>query len=353
MNFGKNHLERWPRAFAAPLSILIVTVVGLVDYLTGYETFFFIFYLVAVFLATWYVSMGFGALVAALSVTAWVSSNIGAGARYSSYFVPAWNALIMFACYLVVVRLLARLKKFNHELEQRVELRTQSLASEVRRRMRLQKEILETSERERQRLGHELHDGLGQHLTGTALAGQIVTQKISAGTLPDPAEAERLVRLIEESIELTRRLARSLSPVELKPGRVRENFQELAGQSAARFGITCRFECDAATPLPEPSVALHLYHIAAEAIANAVRHGHAREVNLGLEADERELSLTITDDGSGLPGNFRETSGMGARVMAYRSDLIGGKLEMDRLPTRGTRVTCTLPLVSAAKSDDE
>ena len=81
------------------LCLGIVAVVGFVDYLTGYETFCFIFYLFAVFLAVWFVGGFFGGVISALSVTAWISTNIAAGERYSSYFVPVWNALIMFVFY--------------------------------------------------------------------------------------------------------------------------------------------------------------------------------------------------------------------------------------------------------------
>ncbi len=342
---------QWPQRFIAPLCVCLVTAVGLVDFWTGYETFFFIFYLVAVYLAVWFVGGSFGVLISALSVVAWVSSNIGAGAHYSSDFVPVWNAFIMFIFYLVVVRLLLKIKYFNHELEQRVQLRTESLAKEIRERMRLQKELLETSERERRRIGHELHDGLCQQLTGAALAGQLVSQKLADMCVPEAEETSRLVCLIEAAIEQTRSLSRGLSPVELKPDRLRENFQELAARSSSQFKVACRFECDPATPLPDAEVATQLFHIAEEAVANAARHGRAQIINICLDIAEHELALTITDDGVGLPANFLQANGMGLRVMAYRADLIGATFEIEPLSTRGTRIACTLPVLAPAKDE--
>ncbi len=212
------------------LCLGIVAVVGFVDYLTGYETFCFIFYLFAVFLAVWFVGSFSGGLISALSVMAWVSSNIAAGEHYSSYFVPVWNAIIMFVFYLVVVVLLARLRTMNKELEERVRQRTARLTEEIQERTRLQKELLETSERVQRRIGYDLHDGLGQHLTGTALAGQVLGQKLADRSLPEAAEADHLVELIQEAIELTRALARSLHPVEIQTGRLADNFQETRGQ---------------------------------------------------------------------------------------------------------------------------
>lgn len=335
----------------APGCIGIILLVGLLDFSTGYETFFFSFYLLAVVLGTWFVRVSFGVLMSALSVTAWISANIAAGAHYSTYFVPLWNALIMFVLYLVVVGLLARLKHFQRELERRVQLRTESLAKEIRERMRLQKELLETSERERRRIGHELHDGLCQHLTGTALAGQLVSQKLAAKAVPEAAETARLVQLIEEAIEMTRQLSRGLSPVEMPPDRLLENFRELAAQSSARFNVACRFECQPSTPLPDVNAATHLYHLAEEAVANAVRHGQATTINICFDVSDDEFALTITDDGVGLPENFRKADGMGLRVMAYRADLIGATFEIERLTTRGTRVACTLPTLAVVEKN--
>ncbi len=335
-------MEQWPRRFVAPGCIAIVTAVGLLDYLTGYETFFFIFYLVAVFLAVWFVNTPFGVLISALSVTAWISSNIEAGARYATYFVPVWNALIMFVFYLVVVWLLAKVRHFNRELEQRVRLRTESLAKEIRERMRLQKELLETSEHERRRIGHELHDSLCQQLTGAALAGQLTSQKLADQSSPQAAEVGRLVEMIEHSIELTRALSRSLSPVEWQTGRLVENFREQAANACAQFKVDCKFECHELAALPEVNVASQFYHIAAEAIANAVRHGHARNIRVCLECTLDEQVLSVTDDGAGLPEHFEQENGMGLRLMAYRADLIGAKFHIERAAGAGTRVTCAL-----------
>lgn len=318
----------------------ILMVVAWLDYLTGYEIFFFIFYLAAVFLAVWHVSPSFGALISALSVTAWVSTNIAAGEHYSNYFVPIWNATIMFLFYLVVVILLAKLRTLQRELESRVAQRTDALNEEIRERTRLQKELLETTEQEQRRIGRDLHDSLCQHLTGTAFAGQLLGQKLAEKSAAETAEAQRLVALIEEGIELTRRVARGLHPIEMQAGGVADVFKELAGSVSERFKVDCRFECELSVPVPDANVATHLLRIAQEAVSNAIRHGKARHVNLCLNSTDEELELAITDDGGGLPENARNGNGLGLRLMAYRADMIGATLKIERLPTHGTRVTC-------------
>jgi signal transduction histidine kinase len=346
-------IETWPKPIVALVCIVFVTLVGLVDYLTGYETFFFTFYLLAVFLATWRVGGAFGVLISALSVTAWVSSNIEAGAHYSSYFVPVWNALIMFAIYLILVFLLASLKKFREELEARVRQRTAALTQEIRARLHLQKRLLETSEREQQRIGRDLHDGLCQHLTGTALAGHFLSQKLAEKSAIESADATRLVQLIEEAIELTRNLSHQLDPVELKSGKLTDHFEDLAASTSQRFKVACRFTSSLIRPLEDAAVATHLFRITQEAVTNAVKHGRAAQINICLDAADDEIVLTVTDDGVGLPEKIPTSDGLGLRAMAYRADLIGATFNIERLSTRGTRMTCVLPASSLLKTSDD
>jgi len=337
--------ETWSKPSLMALCLGIVAAVGFLDYLTGYETFCFIFYLLAVFLAVWFVGSSSGGLISALSVTAWISSNIANGERFSNYFIPVWNAMIMFVFYLVVVALLARIRTMHKELEEWGRRQIATLKNEIQERTRFQKELLETSERVQRRIGYDLHDGLCQHLTGTALAGQVLGQKLAGRSLPEAAEADRLVELIQEAIELTRTLARNLHPVEIQAGRLADNFQELAAHAGDQFKVSCQFECHPAAPLADVNTATHLYRIAQEAITNAVRHGKARHINIRLDSTDNEIVLTIIDDGIGLPENARNGDGLGLRIMAYRASMIGATFNIERLSSlSGTRVTCTLVL---------
>jgi len=337
-------LDAWSKPSVTALCLGIVAAVAVVDYLTGYETFFFIFYLIAVFLATWFVGGFMGALISALSVVAWVSTNIAAGERYSSYFVPVWNAVIMYAFYLIVVWLLSKLRHLQKELEERVRERTAALTKEINERTRLQKDLMEATEREQRRISHDLHDGLCQHLTGTALAGHVLGQKLAEKSLPETAEASRVVELVEEAIELTRDLARGLHPFEIQTGRLADNFQELAARISEQFKVSCQFECQPNAPLPDSKAATQLFRIAQEAVVNAARHGRPKRITICLDAAGDEIILTVTDDGGGLPENARNSGGMGLRIMAYRAETIGATFHIERRSgLSGTRVTCTLP----------
>lgn len=331
--------ETWSKPLLAMTCICLVGVIGFLDYITGYEISFFMLYLMPILLAVWRVGTPFAVIVSVLSVMTWLYSNIAAGWHFSNWFVFVWNSMMIGSFYMVVIRIFI----LHRELEKHVRQRTAALTQEMQERRRLEKELIEAGEREQRRIGHDLHDSLCQHLTGTALAGQVLGQKLTDKALPEASAANRLVELVEEAIDLTRALARGLHPSEMQAERFADNFQELASSTSERFKVSCKFECPQTILLHDPSTITHLYRIAQEAISNAVRHGKARHINIGLDSADNETVLTVTDDGTGLRKKIRPANGMGLRIMAYRASMIGAEFEIESLPEYGTRVTCTLP----------
>jgi signal transduction histidine kinase len=338
---GSKRLESHPRALRMFLSLEGVAIVGAFDYLTGFELNFFAFYLVPVSLAVWYVSRGFGIFVAALSVAVSVSGDFIAGARYSSPIVPVWNIAISLTFYLVVVWILDKLRTLHNELEERVRQRTADLNKEMQDRVQLEEEILSISEREQQRIGRDLHDSLSQHLTGVALAGEVLREQLAAKALPEAKAMDHIVKMVEGAIDLTRTLAHGLHPLDLSGEGFTDALRELAATIDDGFKTRCTFECDSPVEIEAAGVATHLYRIAQEAVTNAVKHSKARNIVLRLEGAGGGLTLTISDDGVGVPPKM--PMGMGLRTMAYRASVIGATFTVERLLARGTRVTCNLP----------
>ncbi len=335
-------VEAWPTWFAAALSITVLLLVGIGDYVTGYEISFFIFYLFPIVLGSWRVGTPFGVFLALFSVIVWYFSNSAAGASFST-FVTVWRGSMLLVLYLIIVGMV-RLYK---ELDDRVRERTSALTEEMAKRRRLEKDLLETSEREQRRIGHDLHDSLCQHLTGTALAVEVLEKKLADKSLSEAAAANNVIELIEKAIDMTRSIARGMHPLEMQAVEIEDHFTDLAAGISERFRIDCKFECPQPIPLSDPDIITHLYRIAQEATTNAIRHGKARCVNIGLDVSEGEIVLTITDDGAGLrenPGSSHD--GMGLHIMAYRASMIGATFNIERLPTQGTRVTCLLPLAA-------
>ncbi len=335
-------LSRWPRWLIAIVTLGILAVVGGADYLTGHEILFSTFYLLPVALAAWMMGRGFAILVSVLSVGAWLVGDYAAGATYPQAFVPVWNAGIVLAFYLVVVWLLDRLRAMQRELEHRVRIRTRALTEEMAERERLERELLEVGERERRRIGRDLHDSLGQLLTGTALAGQVLQEKLTSRSVAEAGDAARIVELIEDAIEQTRALSRGLDPVEVEGGGLEQGLRELASKTSELSATRCEYASDGPVAVRDSVAATHLYRIAQEAITNAIKHGRAGRIVLSLAAVPGGVRLTVRDDGVGLPEPGRRGRGMGLRIMAHRAAVMGGSFDVRAGAAGGTTVTCEM-----------
>jgi PAS domain S-box-containing protein len=215
---------------------------------------------------------------------------------------------------------------------------------DITERKHLEKAILDISAREQRRIGQDLHDGLGQHLTGIAFMAKVHEAKLAELNRPETEDAAKIVRLVNEAIHKTRELARGLLPVVSDSQGLMSALQLWAGEVEDLFGVSCRFQCETPVLIHDDTVATHLYHIAQEAVNNAIKHGEPRKVMIQLTAEEGRGRLLIKDDGKGITENAAHTQGMGLHIMNYRAGVIGGVLEARRDSPRGTVVTCSFPV---------
>jgi signal transduction histidine kinase len=317
-----------------------VGIVGYIDYLTGYERPLLLFYLLPICLATWFGSLRIGLGIAVVSVVISMLSDLAAG-------IPAlgfWNAGMAFVSYALFAAVLAKLRTLVGELDRRVQERTAALQREVTERQRLDQEIAQVADRERRRLGQDLHDRLGQHLTGTALAAQVLKEKLAAKGAPEVTEAGKLVNYVEEGIDLTRNLARGFFSPELEADGLTTALEGLAENISERFAVNCIFHGEGSIPVHDSTVATQLYRIAQEAATNAARHAAAEQVDIRITVRDSELTLAITDDGVGFPGNLSDSKGLGLRLMRHGAALIGGTFNVRPNDERGTIATCKVTI---------
>ena len=225
-----------------------------------------------------------------------------------------------------------------------------SAIRDITERKRLEKTILDISAREQRRIGQDLHDGLGQHLTGIAFMSKVQEQKLMEKGLPEALDAGKIVGLVNEAIHKTRELARGLLPVVSEAQGLMSALQQWAAEVEDLFKVSCRFECFTPVLVHDDTTATHLYYIAREAVNNAIKHGHARLIDIQLAADQHQGVLTITDDGSGIPEIPAGNKGMGLHLMNYRARMVGGSLEVQRRATGGTIVTCLFPVDGEMRS---
>lgn len=323
--------------------MFIVVTVGAVDYITPPEITFSAFYLLAIGIAAWTQGRIFAYFVSLLCIIVSSAGDLLSGTRYTSLFILLWDKSIVLSLYFIVIALLTRLRALTSDLESQIQERTATLTDEIATRERLERELIEISEREQRRIGHDLHDSLGQHLTGAALAGQVLGEKLAARRLPEAIDAGRLVDLIEEGIALSRKLARGLDPVDIQAEGLMYALEDLAATVSVLFRITCRFECESPILIHNASVSGHLYRITQEAISNAIRHGNCTRISVELEPLEDGIALRVMDDGEGLPAITSVASGMGLRIMAHRAKMIGAAFHATRADSGGTVVSCLLP----------
>ena len=203
----------------------------------------------------------------------------------------------------------------------------------------LERQIMDISEQERERIGHELHDSLGQQLTGIAFLSKALSQKLAAQSPAEAKDASHIVALINQAVSDTRQLARGLQPVEVEENGLMSALDELANNIEGLFHIDCEFHCNTPVLVPDKIVANHLYRIAQEAANNAVKHGKAARILIELTAPQGKIQLVIRDDGSGFEPNSKDKDmGMGLQIMRYRANIIGASLDIETGPAHGTQI---------------
>lgn len=219
-------------------------------------------------------------------------------------------------------------------------------ARDITERKRLEREILEISNREQRRIGHDLHDGVCQQLAGIALMTASLADQLEEKGAPEAPQTERISGLINHVISQTRGVARGLFPVRLEANGLVSALEELAVNSSELFKTNCQFICRDAPEAVDNQIALHLYYIVLEAVANACKHGRARNVSITLERRGERYALRVEDDGAGFLVSDRPHTGMGIRIMQYRARVIGANLNLRSEPGSGTHLTCWFYAVS-------
>ncbi len=279
----------------------------------------------------------------ALADQAWVL-RCEAGADYQETRTGrAWLLILAggSAATLLLALVLGLLSSRARAIERTVRERTaeletanRQLAAEMDERARLEEAMHTATLREKQRIGQDLHDSLGQKLTGAVYLARALGVAPSPET---PAQVEKLVDLLKDAIAQVRRTARGLAPLEVGEDGLVPGLRRLAEETCDVFNIACSFRETGAPPSLAPGAAIHLYHIAQEAVHNAVRHGGAREITVELSP----RALRIIDNGRGFDP-AATSAGAGLRIMRHRATRIGATLNVTSSP-QGTTLTINLP----------
>jgi signal transduction histidine kinase len=217
------------------------------------------------------------------------------------------------------------------------------LTQDITERRQLRDLIGTIANRERARIGADLHDGLGQELTGLALMIRSVARRSDSAGPSLTLELDELADLASKTVATARGLAHGMLPVDLGDGGFAGALRRLARATGATFGVTVSFRFDGDSRYaPDGTVADNLYRIAQEAITNAVKHGRPKGVAVSSQFSETQTILTITNDGQRIePSHVAD--GMGMQIMHYRARTLGGLLQIQPMSRGGTRVRCVVP----------
>jgi two-component system sensor histidine kinase NreB len=216
-----------------------------------------------------------------------------------------------------------------------------AIRTDITERKKLEQALIEVSEREQRKFGHDLHDGLGQRLTGLEMLSHALAEELQD---QDPALAQRARRLnreLRETVTQARLISHSLAPVPLEGSGLVHGLNELAASTGRLEGVHCKFHCVQPIEVADPGAATHLYRIAQEAVANALKHGKARKIEIRLSERPEALELVVENNGRPMPPVDRSQDGLGLHAMRYRAGMIGANLSIESGKRYGVKVVCT------------
>jgi signal transduction histidine kinase len=316
--------------------IIVMILIGLTDFATGYQLSFFIFYGAPIFVVAWFCDRKSSILVALIAGIIWWWADWQSGHPYLHNWIEGWETLVRLGFFLFVAFGGSALRAKSDMAEARIALLEHS--------QRLEQEIINISEAERRRIGQDLHDGLCQYLAALSCAATSLRDDLNKLKLTEEAKAaDELARLLQDAVVQTRDLARGLVPVHVEEDGLVVAMEGLAHSVTRLHSINCTFEAKGVALKYHETAAMHLYRIAQEAINNATKHGKARNINISLNATKAVTTLRIADDGAGISRTVAPNRGMGINIMGYRARLTGGQLKIEEPERGGTVVLCTTP----------
>ncbi|MFT3867756.1 MAG: ATP-binding protein [Nibricoccus sp.] len=221
----------------------------------------------------------------------------------------------------------------------------QGFVRDIQTEKELELESLRISEREQNRIGQDLHDDLCQVLAGVSCLMRVAEGRLSAKVPEEVPAIAELNQQIIEAMHRTRALTHGLFPGKVQISDVRGALLELIQQVQARFQVDVKPQFSGRFPRHTTDQIIQIYRLTQEAISNAIKHGHATCIEVRLEAQDANMSLSITDNGSGLSQNEPGGNGVGHHIMQYRTRTLGGELSIRNAPDRGVVVRLTYPFL--------
>ena len=324
--------NRLPEWFTLLIAASMVGLIGWFDFATGWELSLFVLYAFPILIVVVSGGPWSAAFITLLCGLIWWLANLNDNPYHTSWGYPVAALSRLF--YFSSVAIAGFAVKDRREADkERIEM--------LERTRELEKEIIRVSEHEQRRLGQDLHDGICQEIAAIGFAAAMLNKKLAVGSRPEAEDALEIEELLKKTASNTRDLARSIFPVQMEEEGIEAALKDLVETMNSVQDVDFSFRSTGEVRLGNPSVAMHLYRMAQEAVHNALRHGKPDWVEVRLDGSEDGLKLSILDNGSGFSKTW-PSNGMGLKTMQYRAREIGAEFNYGNLAEGGAEVSCTL-----------
>lgn len=215
---------------------------------------------------------------------------------------------------------------------------------------------LRATEREKVRLSIELHDGVGQHLTGIAFLAKALANRLRTHGALEATDAEEIARLTNQAVGNIRALARGLRPIGMEDNALTVALSQLARDVTRVYEVECLFGEDEPVHIASTLVSHHLYRIAQEGVHNAVKHGGGSRITVDLVNRGDIITLTVANKGNlRVPsnGSHRDSPGIGIASMRHRASVIGARLTLENTRSDEVRLRVTINHEAAQTLQEE
>lgn len=356
----REYLENSGTPFKLLIGLILFVIISIVDFLTA-EISFSIFYLIPVSFITWFGNKKLGILASVISAVVWflIEALTLGSTDHFSMALPYWNAVVRFGFFIIVVFLISKIRALQDNLEDTIEQRTQALSREIEENKIAQNKILHQNsqvsqlykkiesirEEQNQRIAREIHDELGQSLTGVNLEVMWIAKKHSKD--PDLLERMQVISgIITGTISTIRKISSDLRPRLLDQLGLIAAIEAMLKETQKRTPVKISLE------LPEENVNIDthtsntIYRIIQEAVTNIMRHSQALNADIVIKKDSLNvMNILIKDNGIGFDLEKAEKGrSLGLIGMQERAKSINSQLEIITSSNSGTIIKFSVPL---------
>ena len=348
-------LRKAPRWLFAVSGLVLIVVLGVLDYVTSWEISFSIFYLIPVVAMSWFAGTEAGILVSVASAVAAFLAELFWDVQYAHPLVPYWNSGSLLCIFLLIVQLLSTLKSHMEGLERAVAERTAALLSYQEQLSSLAVELSLSEERERRRFATELHDQLGQNLTFVRMKlDDILCLTPSAGCA---RSVETMGEIVDQIIQDVRSLTFQISPPLLYEIGLEPALEWLGEEFLDKYSLHVEIDNDREGKPLSLEIRTAIFHIVRELLVNVVKHADTGRVLIVIEKADGMLRIEVNDGGAGFDVTRMEKGkerlrGFGLFNARQRITHLGGSMNIESSIGVGTRIIVQAPLSTETEAHD-